>query len=126
MEQQVTTLQHAGYRVSLQREDEALERLVAGQFSVWREVTGSRLFRATLTRENRLDVRLGSPIDDDPVRRYCPSETDYVWQPLSGDQDAGPFTSQALADAWGEELGELLGSLNRPTGHLGAIVTKEE
>ena len=133
MEKQVTSLGNAGYCVTLRREDEDLKGLVAGQFSVWREVTGSRLFRATLhfdgeLVEVRLDVRIGLPVDDAPVRRYRASETDDVWQPLSDDRDAGPFTSQALTTAWGQELRELLGSLPRPrpVAHLNTIVTTEE
>ena len=131
MERQVTSLRDAGYRVTLRREDEDLKGLVNGQFSVWREVTGTRLFRATLHFDGdlvqvKLDVRIGLPVDDAPVRRYRASETDYVWQLESDERDAGPFTSRELADAWGEELRDLLGSLNRPIGHLGAIVTKED
>lgn len=128
MEEEITTLMDAGYRVSLRRNNEIVTSgLVAGDFSVRREVTGSRLFRATLTLDGALDVRLGSPNEDTRVRRYRASETDHVWQLLSDHRgDTGPLTSRALADAWGQELRELLESLNRPRGHLGAIVTTEE
>ncbi|WP_419938675.1 hypothetical protein [Candidatus Palauibacter sp.] len=124
MDEQVTSLRAAGFRVTLRRDD--LNGLVAGQFAVQRDVTGSLLFRATLTLEGTLDVRLGSPADDAPVRRYLASETDYVWQPQPDEGDAGPFTSRALAAAWGEELLELLRGLNPPTASpYGSIVTKE-
>lgn len=127
MEKQVTSLRST-YRVTLRRED--LQGLVAGQFSIGRDVTGSRLFRATLTFhtptvEARLDVRLGSPNEAAPVRRYRASETDYVWHLLS-DTDSKPFTSRALAAEWGRELRELLGSLSPPSSHLGTMVTTEE
>lgn len=130
MERQVATLKDP---VFFQWEGEAFQPLVADQFSVLCDVTESRLLRATLCFvgervEFELHVRIGLPVDDAPVRRYRASETDnvWVWQSLSGGQDAEPFTSQALADACGQELRELLRSLNRSSGHLGAIVTREE
>lgn len=119
MEEQVNSLVDARYRVTFRRddEDEDLKCLVAGQFSVWHDVAGSRLLRVTLTLDGRLDVQLGQPNYDAPVRRYRASETDYLWQD-DRHGDAGPFTSRELADDCGQALRELLSSLNRPTGHL--------
>lgn len=125
MEEEVRRLR-GRYRLTLREDD--TENIRA--FSIWREVAGSRVFNAALrvdpqTVQLRLSVRLGSPIEDATVRRYRPSETDDVWHCLS-DADAGPFTSEELAEVWGRGLRELLGSLSQPRGHLGTIVTKEK
>ena len=126
MEAEVAELNRAGYRLTLLSESN--DDLWISCIRVQRDLSGSNLFRATFHYSGTLDVRLGSPVDDAAVRRYRASETDYVWRTMSDndDHEAGPYTSQALANAWGRELRELLASLNPPIAHPGAIVTKEE